>query len=565
MGYPYQVLITPHLIQYSIFPLNLAQLFFYKLSRNHIYFHFYLIALFLMHLYIIPASGQQENKTDPRDAEDMFSAYNYEGAIKLFTKLLEEKPEDIYYHYKLGLCFLSADDDKSQAIPYFEWIMKQPNFDNEYRYWMGKTYHYTYRFDDAISAFNSYKSYAVKAADKEKADKEIEECNNGKELVKHPVDITFENIGKPINTPYPDYYPLVSGDEKVMIYTSRRKMYAGGGELSSAEIYISKASYGRWQKPRSMGAQINTSNDEDATWMNSEANEMVLYMENVKGKGALYHCERAKSTWLRPVRYNDNVNEGKTTSGCLSPDGNMLFFASERAGGMGGSDIYISKKLPNGEWGTPQNAGQEINTPYKEDFPDMDKDGITLYFASEGHNSMGDYDLFKSRWLNKDSNIWTPCENLGYPINTTFDDRSISFTSDHRAAYISRYRPEGYGDLDIYRVVFNSVKRYAVIHGKIIVDKGNSVNAKITALNHDAKDSLFNFKPLKRNGHYVMVLLPGTYELKIECNNYAPITDKITIFDIGEIKTDIEKDYSFVTEAPVNNEKPKPKPHHSIH
>jgi hypothetical protein len=541
-----------------------------------------LLVLFVAVLLLPFVTVAQGGKfIDPREADELYKDKNYLGAIKIYKALLDQKPGDIDYHYRLGICYLNTNIDKSQAIQYLEWITKQVKFDDEVWYELGKAYHYANRFKDAVKALTRFKQHASES-DKVKADKEIEECNSGMELMKYPVSVSFQNLGKDINTAYPDYYPLVNEDESILVFTTRRPgPTAEQPELDgyySSDIYISRAVNGKWQKAKGIGNQINTNDDEEAVGLNPSASELVVYYDHIQPKvvGKIYYSERKANTYSKPIPYpNTTINSDFQSSGSISPDGGTLFFASKRAGGYGETDIYMVKKLPSGQWAFPQNLGENVNTPYKEDFPWLDVDGTTLYFSSQGHTTMGDFDLFKSQWLNTDSNSWAAPQNLGYPVNTTGDDRCISFTSDHRVAYISRVRPEGQGDMDIYRITFNQMQRYAIVRGKIITgDSVKMIAATITATNTKTRDQL-TFKPVPRNGHYVMALVPGVYDIKIECNGFSPITDNIVIYDLSSFQPETVKDYSFVKEesrtpekenhTPAPHEKPKTAPPNSVH
>jgi len=523
---------------------------------------------------VAPLQLVAQKFVDPREAEQYYKDKNFLGAMKVYKELIKQDPTNADFHYKLGMCYLNSNVDKAEAVQYFEWMTKQPKCDNEVWYELGRADHYANKFKEAIKAFNKFKEKAS-VADKAKADKEIEECNNGIELMRYPVNVTFENIGKLVNGPYPDYYPLVNLDENILIFTSRRP---GGASQRpeidgyySSDIYVSHAVNGVWQKAKSIGPVINTAADEEAVGINASANEIVIYLDHIDDYGDLYYSQRKANSFSPPIKYNEAINAGFETSGSNSPDGSVLFFASNRAGGYGETDIYMAKKLPNGQWATPQNLGRNVNTPYKEDFPWLDVDGLTLYFSSQGHSTMGDFDLFKSQWLNPDSNSWSPPQNLGFPVNTSGDDRCISFTSNHRVAYISRVRPDGLGDFDIYRVVFNELQRYAIYRGRIIVaDSTVPMEAIITVTNtKDKTQQPFTFKPTK-SGKYVMALMPGIYDIKIECEGHDDITDKIIVMDLGSFQPETVKNYSYVNAPPPtpepkktngNNKTKSPPPH----
>jgi len=522
-------------------------------------------------LFALPAFCFSQKFVDPREANSFYKDGNYLAAMKGFKDLIQSDPKDIEYHYKLGICYLKSNVDKGQAVQYFEWITRQPKCDFEVWYELGKAYHYANKFPEAIRAFNKFKELTTSAADKVKADKEIEECNNGIQLTRYPLNVSFENVGKNINTPYPDYYPFVTADESMLIFTTRRP---GGPSQQteidgyySSDIYISHAVNGVWQKAKSIGTQINTPDDEEIVGMNPSASEMVIYLDHIDELGDIYYSERKGNTFSRPVKYNDAINSGFETSGSISPDGNELFFASMRAGGYGETDIYMARKLPNGEWATPQNLGKNVNTQYKEDFPWLDVDETTLYFSSQGHSTMGDFDVFKTQWTNTDSNSWSKPQNLGFPVNTSGDDRCISFTSNHHVAYISRVHPDGFGDFDIYRIVFHDNQRYAIVRGKIITpDSTKPIEAMITAVDTKNKDlPPYQFKPTK-TGHYVMALTPGVYDVTIDCDGYPSTRDKLTVFDLSSFQPETVKNYSFIPQEqqqptpPPTNDKNKPKP-----
>ncbi len=520
--------------------------------------------------FIFPVYSIAQKFVDPRDASGYFKDGNYLAAMKGYKELIKSDPKNIEYHYKLGMCYLNSNVNKADAVEYFEWVTKQPKCDNEVWYELGKAYHYANKFNSAITAFNKFKEKA-NPADKIKADKEIEECNNGIQLVKYPVNVSFENLGKLVNTPYPDYYPFVSQDESMLVFTTRRP---GGPSQDpeidgyySSDIYISHAVNGVWQKAKSIGTQVNTPDDEEAVGLNPTANELVIYLDHIDELGDIYYSERKGNTFSRPIKYNDTINAGFETSGSVSPNGNELFFASMRAGGYGETDIYMTRKLPNGRWATPQNLGNKVNSPYKEDFPWLDVDECTLYFSSQGHSTMGDFDVFKSHWMNTDSNSWSAPQNLGFPVNTTGDDRCISFTSNHHVAYISRVHPDGFGDFDLYRIIFHDNQRYAIVRGRIITaDSTKPVDATIAIMdpkNKDADPLLFK---ATKNGHYVMALMPGIYDMTIDSKGLPTYKDKLIIMDLSSFQPETVKDYILVPQVPQEptptptNDKNKPKP-----
>ena len=214
-----------------------------------------------------------------------------------------------------------------------------------------------------------------------------------------------------------------------------------------------------------------------------------------------------------------------------------MFFASNRPGGFGGYDIYYSMILPDGTWGIPFNLGEPVNSENDENYPNITAEGTTLYFSSNGHNSIGGYDVFRSRLI---ENKWSEPKNLGYPINDTYDNFNIALTSNARYGYVSRSESDGIGGLDIYRVIFNDIPKTNIIFtGKIMV--GDSLHGvpfskvdsvlKITVYNKDKNNNVFASYQPGRNGKYTIALPPGNWKLEIIGSAYLPYNKDILIRD----------------------------------
>jgi hypothetical protein len=205
----------------------------------------------------------------------------------------------------------------------------------------------------------------------------------------------------------------------------------------------------------------------------------------------------------------------------------------------------MARKLPNNQWALPQNLGPVINTKYREDFPQIAPDGKTLYFSSQGHAGMGDFDLFQSTW-NEEDNTWSTPKNLGYPLNSAGDDRCISFTQDNRVAYLSAVRDGGFGDLDLYRVKFNDAEdKFTVLQGFVsTVDSAKNVSSFVTVEDLKNKDvPPYTYTPNPQTGKFIMALAPGKYQATIEVDGYKTLTEVFFIFDIGVGQNDTKKNF----------------------
>ncbi|MBN8692685.1 MAG: PD40 domain-containing protein [Bacteroidetes bacterium] len=490
----------------------------------------------------------QQGKADVEDADEHYKHGNYIMALPIYRDILKKEKNNRKVQFKLAMCYLNTNYNRTEAIKHLESITEDPKCDEEAWFQLGRAYHQAGKVDDAIIAFNKFKQLAPKKFVEEVA-RNLEMCNNAKIFMENPVNVAFTNLGKEINSEDPDYYPFVSSDETFMVFTSRRKENIGGKKVEvdgyhPSDIWFSKVEAGKWTKATNPGNIINGALDEQAVWMKPDGSEMMVYLDHIEKFGDLYLSKRnAGGDFMKwkPLPNAELINEKIETSGCFGPDGNVIFFA-RRDKVESKNDIYSCRKLPNGKWGMPYKLPDEINTPYNEDFPSLSPDGLTLYFASEGHNSMGGYDLFKSTY-NPENNTWSKAVNLGFPINSTTDDRSISITSDNRAAYISTWRPGSFGDLDIYRIRFNDNEQIVrIFTGKISLSdtiyKRTSTIVTIIAKNV-ANNEEFTFVPNSKTGKYVVALGAGTYKLSIHAIGYEVLTEEMVISDIGKIE--IEK------------------------
>ena len=392
-------------------------------------------------------------------------------------------------------------------------------------------YHSTLKLDKALDAYNNYKK-ADKGTKIKEVDRKIEIIKNAQKLLLTPINVSFENLGDNINTEYPDYYSFVTPNESFMVFTSRRKngMKEFDGYYPSS-IYYSKVVNGEFVKAKKGSSLINSTYDDQVVGLSYNADKLFIYFDDISNTGDIYEADIVDFRFKKKVKMGISVNsKGFESSATISADGNTLFFASSRNKGLGGKDIYMTRKLPTGEWALPQNLGSNINTKYDEDFPNLFCDGTTLYFSSKGHNSMGGYDYFKSTW-DPNTNKWSKAENLGYPLNTTRDNISISFTKDERHAYVSAWRKDSKGFQDIYKVTFNDIDtKETVINANILSSPSNEIikDAFIVITNNKTKEER-NYTPNQINGGIIITLPKGNYSIAIKAPGYQFPKENITI------------------------------------
>ena len=514
-----------------------------------------ILILFCSSLQVI---SQVAAKKDIDDADEHFKYGNYLMAIPIYKTELKKDKDNKHIKYNLGICYLNTKINREESIKYFEDVLSDSKDDHEAWIYLGRAFLLNNRIDDAIDAFERFKS--LKPKDEKKVKRYLENCNNARKFIDTPSNVTFQNLGKEINSDEPDYYPFVNADETFLAFTSRRKENTGGKKVEmdgyhSSDIWFSKIENSNWTKTVNAGKNINTGLDEQVVGLRPDGLELYSYLDHIDKFGDLYVSSRKdlQSEFPKPKLCDPIINEKIENSGCLNADGNVMVF-SRRDKLTSTSDLFVCKKLPNGKWGAAQKLPATINTEYNEDFPYISNNSSTLYFASEGHNSMGGFDLFKTEWK-MDENTFSEPVNLGYPVNSTDDDRNICVTPDDRVAYISAFRPGGLGDLDIYRIKFNDNEQISKIFtGQLFLGdtvlKKQPKNYVVSMIVTNSQNKLeYNFTPHSKTGKYVMSLPAGFYKLSIVAQGYLEYKEDLTVSDFGKI--DIEKSRNFVL-------KPKP-------
>lgn len=487
---------------------------------------------------------------DVIDGDEHFSHNNFLMALPIYKEVLKTDKNNTSLHYKIAECYLNTNINRTEAIAHLEFCSKDPKIESDVWLKLGKAYRLVNKIDESIKAFEKYKQLEPKR--KKEVDREIEVCYNAKTFMKHPVNVSFTNMGKDINSEYADYYPWINANEDFLAFTTRRKGPTSNRVESdgyyASDVYISKLDKGKWTKAETAGPKINSALDEQVVGMKADGSELLIYIDHIDKYGDIYSSVKKNGAYLKYLPLSEEINKKVEHSATISLDGNTLFFVRAESKDEQ-TDIYMCRKLPNGNWGVPFKLGAEINTTYHEDFPYLSPDGFTLYFSSEGHNSMGGFDLFKSTW-DPEQNTWTPAENLGYPVNTTDDDRSICFTSDYRVAYISALRPGGQGDLDIYRIKFKDIDQKMTVYvGRVaLADSTQSHKETVmnmTAINTNNQEE-YSFIPDPMTGKFVMALPAGIYNITITADGYHELKDKMVVSDLGLPVSEEKKQYVLI-------------------
>jgi len=381
----------------------------------------------------------------------------YEQALPHYLSAQKFNPDNARLNLRIGNSYLHSGF-KPRALAYLQKAYKlNADVDPNIRYYLGRALQLNAKWDEAIAEYKA----AIPATNGKSAPaqiaairRKITECENGKKLMAHPVRAFIDNAGPAINSAYPEYGPVISADESVILFTSRRDNSTGkqndpetGGFFE--DVYQStRGADGQWTPAKNLGSPVNTDGHDATVGLAPDGQRMLVYSED--GAGDLDEAELRGAAWRKPQKMGNRINTNKhhESSAAYTPDGRTLYFVSDKEGGLGNRDIY---KVEIEGRGPAVNLGPTINTPYGEEGVFLHPDGKTMYFSSEGHNSMGGYDIFKSVFEN---GKWSAPENLGWPINTPDDDVFFVISASGRHGYYSSFRDDGLGSKDIYQITF---------------------------------------------------------------------------------------------------------------
>jgi hypothetical protein len=390
-------------------------------------------------------------------------------------------------------------------------------------YYLGNAYLVNELLQKAIESFEDFMEIMDHSVyDEELVLDQIQSCRNARRLKTMQVDMDLYLLDSIINSRFPDIRPVVSGDGSSMAFVTELPFYDGA-------FFTEKTDDG-WTYPQIITQMMGFDSDVYPVALSYDGTEMILYYDD-DYIGNLYYSRMVDGLWTPAKKLGENISTKYWEShACFSKDARSLYFTSNRKGGYGGLDIYLTEKQADGKWGAPINLGNIINTPYNEESPYICEDGLVLYFSSYGHYNMGGYDIFCSRKKNDGS--WSEPVNLGYPINTTDDDLYFQPTGNGKAAYYAIYSPRGIGLHDIYYMNIYSPDnpRYYMVSGKLHSEGGRERTSRLAihVLDAESGDSVKYAAP-GEEGAFAVSLKQGRYSFHFTGKGYVPQTRALTI------------------------------------
>jgi len=483
---------------------------------------------------------KKSNLNDVQLTEEFIEGDIFIESIDFYERFLIDNPNDADFNYKMGFALLNTSHREKESIEYFK--RARDLYDKastrsryvECSFQLARAYRASYLYVAALQELANLRTVVQKNEHVLRAvDREILRCEHAKRLFENKIKFEVISLGDTINSEYKDHSPVVSADETVLIFTSRRP---NGWDVEidedgnyNEDIFISHKVDGKWTIPVGIGKNINTAKHEASIGLSVDGQQLFIYKE--EDYGSIFMSTLENGEWGKPVKLGPNINTSeRETHASLSADGKYLYFTSDRPGGFGGLDIYVSEKLRNGVWGPARNLGDAINTKYDEEGPFIHPDGKTLYFSSKGHENLGGYDIFKSH--KTEFGTWSKAENIGYPINTAGNDVFFMPTPDGQRGYYSSQKYPNSKDIDIFMIKMDSVKRadVTVMIGNVYAKCSEVLPDVIIHVKDTETDEEFEVKPNLTNKRFIFIAKWGkTYKIYATVNEEIIFTDKLTI------------------------------------
>jgi outer membrane protein OmpA-like peptidoglycan-associated protein/Tol biopolymer transport system component len=487
--------------------------------------------ILLLLLISLSCLGQltQADRKLLKTANNYFDNEEFDKALPIFIKL-NEVVDDYNIKYRIGACYLNTPYDKLKALPYLEEVSKVKNIQIPIAVYfdLGTIYHFMYQFEKAIGYFKTYidlgrKDDFADASSLAQASRMIEVCRNAINITTQPFNVEIKLLPSNINTMESEYCPMISADEKVLVYMQTIGLI--NDESAKTQLLISyQNADGLFTEPQVLKVEhpekfkgqpillAGLSNDGRTIFLNiGKDNDTDIYVGTIEN-----------NTIVQLKKLNKYINSDYYEGGVsLSYDGTELYFVSNRPGGFGGTDIYKSKLGRKGDWSQPVNLGPAINTKYSESSPFMHPDNQTLYFSSEGHKTIGGNDIFYSKFT-KDE--WSEPKNMGFP-NSTKDDLYFVLSANGQTGYFSSSKNNVYDKHNIFKVNFKDPIPLTLVKGTIKAGSPpKPIEATIRVYDNETKLPVkYVYSPDPLSGNYLLIFPPAkNYDIIVTAKKFLP-------------------------------------------
>ena len=363
----------------------------------------------------------------------------------------------------------------AMALPYVRQIQgKISDLPEDVYYLIGRVYHEASMFDSALFYYNAYLSIIKKVValkvknvpsllQYKKVLRDIDKVRYAMRMMDDTAEVEIISPSSNVNTVFHEYSPVFDRKNQILYFASRRPGNIGGprtitgtpdslGGFWYEDIYYARFENNTFNDARNIGSPINTERNEAPNGISPSGDTLYIYRDDGIKAGDTYFSVKTPKGWTEPEKLKGHLNspywEGQMA---FTPSGDTVFFASDREGSLGGKDIWMSVRDKKGKWSEPINLGYPVNSPYDEIAPAIDKGGKILYFSSNRPgNNFGDYDIYFSE---RTETGWTQPIPLPFPINTPSGE-TYYIPIDSMRAVFSSNRQGGKGGYDIFLIKY---------------------------------------------------------------------------------------------------------------
>ncbi len=508
----------------------------------------FFIVFVIFHIsYVITFGQGQHLSTQNKKAEklfysaiDSYQAKNYEKALAELKKAIEQDPLFTEAYILQG--DISADNQQiEKAIEYYNAAIKTNNpFSPDLYFVVANMQLSIGKYPDSRLNFQRFLEFEQLPEQKRQhAEKGIKTCEFAIECVSKPVPFEPVNMGDSINGPYDEYINAITADDEFLYFTRlnpKDEQTLDQGQTGEEDFYIAHRTDSIWTKALNLGPPINTHGNEGALCISPDGKYLFFAACNRPdgyGRCDIYRANRLGDHWTVPENLGPVVNSTQWDSQpSFSSDGKTLYFASTRAGGRGSSDIWKTLLQPDGQWTTPVNLGDSINTRAEEMAPFIHPDDQTLYFSSKGHPGLGKLDLFYAR--KSSDGAWKRPVNLGFPINTYADEITLVVNANGNVAYISSDKLGGKGRQDVYKFpLYKDARPLLTTYFKGIVfddETKAKLNARFELIDLETSKTVAESTSDPITGEFLLVLPTGkNYALNVSKDGYLFFSENFSL------------------------------------
>lgn len=421
------------------------------------------------------SSGSRRARRAYEQAAEAYKYYDNYAAVNELNRALHFDSDFIEAHLLLAEIYFSEGEYEKSIGPLQAAITIDSLFFPAAHYYLGRALFRSGWYAESCERFKAaLQINGLSPQIHERIKRYMESCDFALTAISNPVPFEPQNPGSAINTQYSEYSPALTADEKTLIFTRKKPLYSIRADQTymHEDFYISHFSDGAWGEAVNLGPPLNTDGNEGAQTITADGKHMYFTACNrPDGLGScdIYYARLQGGVYSKPVNVGLPLNSHSWDSQpSVSSDGQTIYFTSSRPGNIGQTDIWVATRNDYNNWDKPQNLGSVINTPGRELSPFIHPDNQTLYFASDGHPGMGGLDIFYSRRNEKGE--WGEPVNIGYPINTHGDEFGLIVGASGKYAWFASDKEGGYGKSDLYTfVLYEEARPQAVTYMKGIV------------------------------------------------------------------------------------------------